>query len=153
VEEMERVMLIGCGGAGKSTLARELGKRLGLPVYHLDALFWRPGWVPTPREEWRGIQSQLVQQERWIIDGNYDSTLEIRLARADSVIFRPDLNPGCPEKIDRDFLRWIWAFPRETRPELLRKLQGVPPTTRVIHLRSRREVAEFLANTKGPNER
>ena len=66
----ERILIIGSGGAGKSTLAVELGRLLGLPVVHLDAEFWRPGWVQTPDEEWHCRMSELVQFDRWLMDGN-----------------------------------------------------------------------------------
>ena len=84
---MKRVLVIGHPGAGKSTLAARLGELTGLPVIHLDKEFWREGWVQMPRSEWKGKTERLVQGDEWIIDGSYDHTLEIRLARADTVIF------------------------------------------------------------------
>lgn len=83
---MQRIALIGSPGAGKATLARCLGQALGLPVYHLDALYWKPGWEPTPRAEWRELQLRLVAGDRWLIDGNYGGTMAIRLTAADTVI-------------------------------------------------------------------
>lgn len=83
----QRIILIGSGGSGKSTLARQIGAVLSLPVIHLDALFWQPGWVETPRPEWEALQRELVARDRWVIDGNYGHTLDIRLAAADTVIF------------------------------------------------------------------
>ena len=67
---MKRIMIIGCGGSGKSTLARQLGDKTGLPVVHLDQLFWRPGWVHISREEFNAAHREAVMGERWIIDGN-----------------------------------------------------------------------------------
>lgn len=84
---MRRIAVIGCGGAGKTTLSRELGEILKLPVYHLDSFFWNPGWVPTPPEEWRRIQEELVSRDEWIMDGDYGGTLDIRFGRADTIIF------------------------------------------------------------------
>jgi adenylate kinase family enzyme len=167
---MERIMLIGSGGAGKSTLAKQLGQVLGLPVYHLDALYWKPGWVETPREAWTALQEDLVRQPRWIIDGNYGGTMAARLAAADTVIFmdfsrwaclwgvlkrriqyagrsRPDMAEGCPERLDWQFLRWIWEYPATRRPAIEQKLAELRPDQRVIRLRSRRAVARFLAET------
>jgi adenylate kinase family enzyme len=73
--------------SGKSTFARELGQRLGLPVTHLDALYWRPGWVAPPLEEWRAQVRQVAERDSWIIDGNYSDTIDLRFARADTIIF------------------------------------------------------------------
>jgi len=84
---MRRIAIVGPGGAGKSTLARRLGERLGLPVVHLDAEHWRPGWVETPAEEWAEKVRALARGERWIIDGNYGGTMEIRFAAADTIVF------------------------------------------------------------------
>jgi adenylate kinase family enzyme len=172
---VKRVMLIGSGGAGKSTLARALGARLGIRVIHLDAYFWQPGWVPTPREAWLELQRELMHAETWIMDGNYGGTMDARLALADTVIFldlprltcisrallrrvqyhgrsRPDMNPGCPEQIDLEFLRWIWDFPRIKRPGILKKLEAARRAgTRVIHLRSTRDVNRFLLGTSAPH--
>lgn len=77
---MKRVAIIGSGGAGKTTLARALGAQTGIPVVHLDRLYWSAGWVPTPRETWLERQRAVLEQERWIIDGNYGPTLELPLS-------------------------------------------------------------------------
>ncbi|MES2626184.1 MAG: AAA family ATPase, partial [Pseudomonadota bacterium] len=84
---MQRIAIIGCGGSGKSTLANTLGQKLGLPVHHLDQLYWRPTWIETPKAEWESLQQQLCNQPAWIIDGNYGGTMDLRLAAADTVIF------------------------------------------------------------------
>jgi adenylate kinase family enzyme len=83
---MKRVLVIGSPGGGKTTLSRELGKLLDLPVYHLDKLFWKPGWALSDDESFRALQRELVSKPRWIIDGNYDRTLDVRLPHADTVI-------------------------------------------------------------------
>lgn len=137
---MERVMIIGCGGAGKSTLARQLGEVTGLPVVHLDKLFWKSGWVESSKAEIDEKIRQAAACPRWIMDGNYNRTLEQRLERADTVIYldfprmvclwgvfkrlltnlgkvRPDMPEGCPEKVDLEFLRWIWNFNKDKRPQ------------------------------------
>lgn len=164
----ERVMLIGSGGAGKSTLARQLGETTGLPVVHLDAHFWKPGWVSTPNDEWDETVAELVAGERWILDGNYGRTMEMRFARADAVVFmdysrwlccyravkrrvqfggrsRPDMAAGCEEKIDREFLKWIWDYPATRRPGILARLEELRDEgKRVVVLRSPRETRRFL---------
>ncbi|WP_337956063.1 hypothetical protein [Alicyclobacillus herbarius] len=129
---MKRIAIIGSPGAGKSTFACRLGDITGIEVFHLDRLFWHPGWVEMPRPEWMELQRKLVQRPSWIIDGNYGSTMDIRIQAADTVIFldvprrvclwrvmkrviryhgqtRPDMGAHCPEKIDLEFFRYIWG--------------------------------------------
>lgn len=165
---MRRILVIGSGGAGKSTLARELGRRLGLEVFHLDKLYWRPGWVETPKAEWAETLAALAARDSWIMDGNYGGTLDLRLSRCDTVILldlprtlcvwrvlrrrlayrkraRPDMAEGCPEGLMLEFLRWVWDYPRKTRPGVLAKLDAVAREKRIVILRSRREVGQFLA--------
>lgn len=169
---MQRVAIVGSGGSGKSTLARTLGDTLGIPVAHLDALHWRPGWVEPPDEEWTAIQEELVQQPRWIIDGNYGRTLDIRLGAADTIIFldlprtlclwrvflrwlryrgrsRPDMAEGCPEKLDWSFVRWIWTYPQHSRPVVLEKLEAARRAGKsVIVLQSPQAVAQFVEDVQ-----
>lgn len=165
---MQRVVILGSGGAGKSTLARRLGDRLGLPVMHLDREHWQPGWVEPTRAEWAARVAELVVHDRWVIDGNYGGTIDIRLRACDTAILldlprwlclwrvtrrwlkyrgrtRPDMTPGCDERIDWIFGRWIWNYPRLHRPAMLEHLAGLGAAQRVVHLRSRRAVKEFLA--------
>jgi adenylate kinase family enzyme len=154
-------------GSGKSWLAVRLGQVLGLPVYHLDRLHWRPGWQPTPKAEWRALQQELVAEPAWIIDGNYGSTLDLRLGACDTVIWldlptwvclwgvvrryltyrrrtRPDLSPGCPERLKWEFLRYVAFFRRYGRPRILRSLGAISPTKQVVRLTSRRGMARWL---------
>ena len=164
---LKRIIIIGSGGAGKSTLARQLGERLHLDVYHLDALMWRPGWVMAPSEERIDIQQQLVKKDQWIIDGNFGNTLDLRLQAADTVILidlprivciyrvlkrvvryrgttRPDMGASCEEKLDFAFLKWVWNFPDIQRPQLLKQIQQHPTQPHLIHLKSSRAVRNYL---------
>ncbi|MHB9025166.1 MAG: DNA topology modulation protein [Armatimonadota bacterium] len=165
----QRIMIIGSGGAGKSTLARQLGDVLGLPVIHLDAEHWRPGWVETPKEEWRQTVEALARRERWIIDGNYNGTLHIRMAVADTVIFldypwplclwraikrtlryygrsRPDLGPGCPERFNWEYLKWIYLdFPRRSRVRILQLIEQYREGKQLIIHRSPGQTQRLLA--------
>ena len=166
---MRRIAIVGSGGSGKSVLARRLGERLGLDVVHLDLLFWRPGWVETPQDEWRQRQQALVEGDSWIIDGNHAPTLDVRLARADTVVFldlprrscmrraiwrslvhrgrtRPDRAEGCEERLDRAFLRWVWTIPRVGRPHLIEASESHAPGAQVIQLHSVREINAFVAS-------
>ena len=162
---MKRVAIIGSGGAGKSTLARKLSAKTGLPVVHLDQLYWQKGWVPVSGERWLELQHDLLAQNRWIIDGNYGSTMDLRLAAADTVIFldtprlvclwrvfkrrlhfynrtRPDMTAGNPERLTGALLRFVWSYPKQ-KPVLLEKLRRLEHA-RVVRLRTNRGVKRFL---------
>lgn len=164
---MERIMVIGSGGAGKSMFSRQLGEKLGIEVCHLDALFWKANWIPTEREEIAAAQKELVTYEKWVIDGNYSGTWDIRLGKADTVIFldmpralclyrvvkrrvqyhnktRPDMGSGCNERLDAEFLKWVWDFPKKQKPILMEKIRQLPDSIKVHILQSPREVREFL---------
>jgi adenylate kinase family enzyme len=168
---VRRVVIIGPGGSGKSTLARELGPRLGLPVVHLDQMFWTPGWVQRPREEFDRLLAEALAGERWIIDGNYGRTMPVRFAACDTVLFldfprriymwramlrplrykgrtRPDMTEGCPERMTLEFLKFLWRWPGKDRATTLARLDALPPSTRVITLRSPRAVKDFLQRTR-----
>jgi adenylate kinase family enzyme len=164
---MQRVLVIGCGGAGKSTFAAQLAQRTGLPLVHLDREYWRAGWVEPPKDEWHARVDALVAGERWILDGNYGGTMERRLAACDTVVFldasrwsclwrvlarwlrhrgeaRPDMAPGSHERMELSFLAWIFNYPERSRPKVLKRLAALQPGQRAVVLRSRREVEEFL---------
>jgi adenylate kinase family enzyme len=164
---VERVAIVGAGGAGKSTLARALGERTGLPVVHLDEHYWQPGWVEPPRDEWRACQAELCAGDRWIMDGNYGGTIDLRLDRADTLVFldlprrvtvpgvlrrwagnrgRSVQAPGCPERADAAFLRWVWDYPTGGRVRLLDALDAHGRhDLDVVTLGSRRAVRRWLA--------
>jgi adenylate kinase family enzyme len=164
---MRRVLVIGSGGAGKSTFASQLGERTGLPVIHLDALFWRAGWRETPREEWAARVEELLAADAWIMDGNYGGTLARRLAACDTVVFldfpralclwrvvlrraryrgraRPDMAEDCNERLTWEFVRWIWTYTRERRPGVLKRLSELREGQKAHVLRSPREARRFL---------
>lgn len=164
---MQRIIVIGSAGAGKSTLSQKLGQALDLPVVHLDAYFWKPGWVQTESEEWEQIIRTQTEQEKWIMDGNYTGTLDMRLERADTVIFldmprvlcvyrvlkrriqyhgraRKDMNQGCPEKLDWPFISWVWNFPKRSRSKVIAALEGCKAEKQVIVLNGRKEVRRFI---------
>ena len=169
----QRILVIGCGGAGKSTFARALGAATGLPVIHLDRHFWKPNWQPTAVDEWCTVVAELASRDTWIMDGNYGGSLAIRLRRADAVVFfdfdrltcvwgvirrrwslqsgtRPDMAPGCAERLSLKFLRWIWSYPRESRPRIVKALATVSPSVDVVTVTTRMEVAKLLvASTEG----
>ena len=163
---MERILIIGCGGAGKSTLARQLGGKLNLPVVHLDKLFWHSGWVEsTPEEIDAKIHAEMAKPQ-WIMDGNYNRTLPERVKHCDTIIYldfsrfaclrgvlkriittygtvRPDMGEGCPERIDLDFLKWVWSYNTDKR-ERNYKLLNETEHAQTIVLKNRRMVKRFL---------
>jgi len=169
---MKRVIIIGSSGAGKSTLARMLGRQLQLPVIHLDRYYWRPGWVGMPFAEWESVMTRFAQKARWIIDGNYRATLDVRLHYADTVLFldlppwlcawrlikrrvqyrnqtRPDIAEGCHEPLfSRQLFQAIYRvleYPNRARRDVLRRLDALPPDKRVFRLRTPEEVRQFVA--------
>lgn len=164
---MKRILVIGSGGAGKSTLARRLGERLGLEVIHLDSHYWKPGWVEPPKDVWRETVEELSGRESWVMDGNYSGTLDVRLAACDAVVFldlpravclwrvmkrlvmyrderRPDMAEGCREKLNLEFIRWVWGYPKRSRPKIVRRLEEHARDKQIVWLRSRAEVERFL---------
>ena len=154
---MKKIIIIGSGGAGKSTLARQLGHKMDLPVYHLDALLWKPQWEMTSREEQIAIQEDLFKKESWIIDGNYGRTLEMRFKKCDTVFFldlptsvcltgaeerigseREDM-PWQEEELSAEFRDFIINFSRDEIPEInemLRKYKN----KNIIIFKSREEI-------------
>jgi adenylate kinase family enzyme len=144
---MQRLLVIGPCGAGKSTVSGRLGEMLSVPVFHLDRLHWKAGWIEGSKEELRKDLEPIIAQERWRIDGNYGSTMDIRIDRADAIInldypiplcfwralkrvwkfrgrTRPDMTEGCPERFDFDFFLYIAMWNWNARPKTERLLTG-----------------------------
>lgn len=168
---MQKVVVIGSGGSGKSTFSRRLGEATGLPVVHLDRLFWRPGWVKTPADEWEEIVRRELEKPEWIMDGNFGGTRKMRFEACDTVILldlprylciyrilkrtilfrnkrRPDMADGCPERFDPEFLSWIWTYPSSGRVRAVNDLSQVGSKA-VYVLQSRQEIERFLNNLPG----
>jgi adenylate kinase family enzyme len=170
---MKRVLVIGAGGSGKTTFARRLAERTGLPLIHLDQHYWSAGWVPTADEDWRAEVDRMVARDCWIMDGNYGGTFDIRMPRSDTVLFldvprivclwrvawrrlwyrgrgRPDLPPGCPERLTWEFITWIWSYPRRRRDDILQRLAAIAGAgdKRVVILSSAKSVDGFLAGIR-----
>lgn len=161
-------MVVGNGGAGKSTFATELGHRSGLPVVHLDAMYWQPRWTEPRPEQWRAAQRAALDGPDWIADGNYGGTLDERLPRADVVVLldysrwrclagvltrwwrwrgrdRPGMAPQCPERFDLPFLLYVARYPEMHRPRLLAAIAAHGCEQSLVLLRSRREARRWLA--------
>ena len=160
---MQRVLVIGSPGAGKSTFARELARRTDLPLTHLDAEYWRPGWVRPRAAEWEVKMRGLIAADAWILDGNYTSTVPLRAARAETIIVldyprtlclyravrraifnrRPDTLDLGKESLNLEFLRFIWRFPAVQRRQLAGL--GATPHLNVVRLRSDAQAQAWLA--------
>lgn len=167
---MRRVLIVGNSGGGKSTLARALGARLGLPVIHLDILFWKPGWVESEEAEFRLRVAEALSGPDWVCDGNFGTSFEVSMPRADTIVWidqprlvcvarafwravsyrrggRPDMAEGCGETIDFQFYGYIWNFNRKSRPRLEASLARLGRHARLVRLRSDREIAGFIAKS------
>lgn len=166
---MQRIVILGNIGSGKSTLARAMGAKLGLPVVHLDRLFWEPGWTEPTTENFRARLAPYLADGRWITEGNYISrTFDMRLPVCDTIVLletprwlcvwrafwrtvlarpRPDLPEGCEEGMKGDlphFLRDAWNFePRRLRIEAA--IPKMAAQARVVRLRTTREAERFVA--------
>ena len=161
----ERILVVGPSGSGKTQLALRLGQLLGLPVVHLDAHRWRPGWVALSDEDWRPVVAELTRAPAWIMDGTYEKTLDLSIPASQAVIVleagrlpcflglvrrrffdgrrvRPDAPPG--QRLDRAFLRYLWRYPVATRPLLLAQLREHGHGKTVVFLRGHRDVRRLV---------
>lgn len=171
----KKVLIIGSSGAGKSIFSKQLAKKWNLPLIHLDSLYWNEGWVPTPKDEFIEIVKDKLEEEQWIMDGNFKSTLEWRTEYADLIIFldfqrtlctyrvlkrvwmhrgktRDDMALGCNEKLDWEFLRFVWSFPKKVRPAILNVLEDASTQRDICILRNPKEVKAFLDTARTTNE-
>jgi adenylate kinase family enzyme len=164
---MQRVLVLGSSGSGKSTFARQLGELTGLPVIHIDQLYWEPGWTQVPAAIYLDRLQQALAQEQWIIDGNNSSTLDLRVPRADRIVLldrsrimctarvlgrvaksygkvRADMAPGCPERFDREFVKYVWNFPNDHWKRTLAAIERHNAWDRTTTLKSDAQAATFL---------
>lgn len=167
---MKRVAIIGCPGSGKTTSARKLAQIMGLPLIHLDLHYYdQTQDYPNNKDAWRTKVTELVEQNTWIIDGNYKSTFDIRLPRADTIIFldypkrvvlwrmlkrrmqyqykrREDMPDSWREHISWDFFKFVWSFNRHVRPGIVTTLEKHKPSKVIVFLRNQAETDAFLAS-------
>lgn len=161
-----KILIIGCAGSGKTTLANKISKILGLPLIHMDRFYWKANWEKVDDIEWQAAVKNLCEQNTWIMDGNYTTTLPQRLTHASSVIYldtprwkcllrafirrfkfmynknRQDIPEECKDKLNLEFYRWIWNYPTRSRSKtlaLIKSFQGP-----VIQLQSNHEMRTFL---------
>lgn len=162
-------MIIGQPGSGKSTVARRLGDRTGLPVVHIDQICWLPGWVERSRDDKTRLCNEAAEADQWIFEGGHSTTWTGRVRRADMLIWldrpvalrmwrvirrsvtgrggtRPDLTKDCPERLRLlpEFILFIWKTRRRARAKMMRLAASPPPGCQVMHLRSDHEIDKFI---------
>lgn len=167
---VKRIAVIGPPGAGKSRLAGQLGAKLGLRILHLDRLYWKPGWVRTPHDEWVAAQRRELAGESWIVDAQYDDMLPDWIDAADTIVFldasplrcfwrvtrrrlHPQPAPGVPvgsqpgpvHRALGKFVRNQWEYRRKVRPELVADIARGRDGQRVVVLRSDTDLRRFLS--------
>lgn len=159
---MNKVIIIGCPGSGKTTFAEKLQKCTGLPLYYLDAIWHKPDKTHIPREEFDQRITEIFSEEKWIIDGNYKRTIEMRMIQCDTVILfdlptevclqgvterigkeRYDL-PWLETEIDPEFRQFIEEFPKDTMPYIYELIEKYKDEKRIIIFKSREESDEYL---------
>lgn len=161
-------MVVGVSaGAGKSTFARKLSDILQINVYHLDTMYWEPGWVEAAFEDFKSRQQEVINQQKWIIEGNYRNTFEMRVENADTIIYiekpltvclyrvikrwltnigkdRPDRAIGCNEKIDMVFIKFICSTYFQRKKKMRQQLQNLKSSKEVFILTTNTEIDSFL---------
>ncbi len=167
---MNKIIVIGSPGSGKSVFSRELNRITGIPLYHLDMINWRDDKTTIPRERFIEEIKKIGATDRWIIDGNYDSTMELRMSLCDTVFFldyptdvcyegimqrrgtdRPDMPwVESDDGIDEEFVKFVLQYNTVNRPVVMERLQRY--SDREIHIfKNRAEASAFLDGINGIN--
>ena len=158
---MKKVIVIGCPGSGKSTVSRALHNKTGIPLYHLDMMYWNADKTTVEKSVFLERLSAVLEKDEWIIDGNYGSTMELRMAACDTVIFldypleicldgikerrgkpRSDM-PWIETEPDLEFIEFIKKYNEESRPKVIELLEKYKEKN-IIIFKSRAEADEFL---------
>ena len=166
---MQRVLVMGSSGSGKSTFARRLSELTGIPFVSLDALYWRPGWVASDNAGFEERVTEVARQPRWVMDGNYTryGAGELRRRTSDTVIWfdlprrscmlgitkriagsygqvRPEMADGCQERMDFEFFRYVWTYRQKQRPKLLDYFQGLRADQSLVCFTDRMQASDYL---------
>ena len=165
---LQKILVIGCCGAGKSTFSKKLQSILNLELIHLDQYYHRPNWEETKQEEWEKIVNSLVQKPSWIMDGNYSGTMDVRIKSADTIIYldyptlkcfwrviirilkyhgvaRSDMANGCKEQFNLEFLHFVATFNYKNRLGIINKLNLIKNKKKVYILKTDKQTDKFLA--------
>jgi len=166
---MERILIIGGNGCGKTTLAQKLAHKLELPLIHLDVLYWRDNWKYASKDEFDELLMKELSKPKWIIDGNMNRSIPLRLKYCDTVIYmdfsrtmcvygaikrvvknygksRFDMGGYCPEKFNREkieFIKAIWNHDKTNRKRFYDMLNNESAVNKIV-LKNRRQVNKFL---------
>ena len=168
-----RISIVGGSGSGKSTLCNILSKELGLPAIHLDAINYEPNWVEIDKTERDNIILSKAQDDKWVIDGNYNKTLKERFDKADLIIWldystlkqlhgilkryfttrnseRPEIS-GCKERLEPEFIKYVLTYNKKKRPVILDYLKDVPKE-KVLIFKHQKDLNAWLKDfTNNPN--
>lgn len=165
---MKRILIIGSCGSGKSTLAKVLSEKLNLPLIGLDQYYWKSGWIRSAEDEWRKKVFELIKEDKWIMEGNYQSTFDIRFPASDTIIIlninritcfwrtwkrrilknRIDKLNGCDEKIDFELMRWIlWGYPTRGRKQINSFLKQYPDKN-IIFIKNSKDLKRLMNSFK-----
>ena len=158
---MKKIIVIGCSGSGKSTFSLALHKKINIPLFHLDMLFWNTDKTTVEKSVFKERLSNILNKDEWIIDGNYASTMELRLSKCDTVVFldyptqiclngvkermgkkRPDM-PWLETEEDAEFIEFIKNFETNNRPQIIELLNKYS-NKNIYIFKTRTEAQNFL---------
>jgi adenylate kinase family enzyme len=161
--KIQNIMIVGCGGSGKSTLAKMLSERMGLPVIHMDHLYWESGWRKREQDEINKLVAKAIADDGWIFEGNNSQSFFLRVPSTDLIIWldfprylciwrvlkrllqfygrqRPDLPQGCYDRVSWEFLKWVWHYKKNSRPRIEKLFHETRNKVQQIHIKSPQEV-------------
>lgn len=164
---MNRIMVIGCCGAGKSTFSKKLGQLTNLEVIHLDQYYWKPNWTESTPVEWRKTVEKLAEKPQWVMDGNYGGTMDLRIPKADTIIYldyptlkclwritqrtlkykgqnRPDMPEGCHERFDLEFYHYVATYNLVRRKKLLEIINSFKKEKQIFVFKNDQETDAYL---------